>query len=132
MSEQIMASVVNIGSGVVDTHPITGEKYEFNVITSLFQYKHDKQASAQVVLNCWRGAENVRIMTYSLETMNNFSLFALTTQYQELCQEWIFKSPTEHKITVAARCFAEKKGPVIKVGKREVKSLDLRIVEVEG
>ena len=127
----IMASVVNIGSGVVDTHPITGEKYEFSVITSLFQYKHDKQASSQVVINCWRGAENVRIMTYSLETMNNFSLFALTTQYQELCQEWIFKSPTEHKITVAARCFAEKRGPVIKIGNKQVKSLDLRIVEVE-
>jgi len=127
----MLASVINMGSGLAVNHPITGEKYEFSVITSLFQYKHDKQASAQVTLRCWRGAESVNIMTYSLETMNNFSLFALTTQYQELCQEWIYKSPDEHKITVASRCFADKKGPVIKVSGKAVKSLDLQIVKVE-
>jgi hypothetical protein len=130
MATVLGSSIHSISGKVPSYHPVTGELYEFQVTTSFYQYKHDRQSSGQIDLQCWRGAEFVSIMRYDIEPMNNFSLFALASQYQELCFDWIYSSPTDHKITTAMKCFKDKHGPIIKLGNKEVKSLGLQIVEV--
>jgi len=112
-------------------HPINGESYTFKVEVFFYQPVKSKYMDCSLSVVVERAHMAVPMQTYHIEPMNNFSLLALVEIYTSMLFEWLTKSDIPTMIAQADRALREQHGPVIRVSGKEVKSLDLQIVEVE-
>jgi len=115
---------------ITKTHPTNGEKYRFEVMTTISTDRKGTSGSAQVWVYCWRGQEEITLFTYDIARMNFYSLFFFIEQHQELCWNWLVTGDLQTVISQVDRVFAEKRGPVIKVSGKLAKVIGGTDIEV--